>query len=90
MGYVLPVTPYTYINYHQRTINQATSLYYIGQKPRVTFQEVKREKESETASLRTAYLKNKSSLKKSKPSLYDRIVANQIEQNKGKQINLHI
>lgn len=90
MGYLLPVTPYAYNNYHKRTINHAANIYYIERKYRVIFQEMKREQESETKSLREAYLKAKYPIVKSKPHKLDIMLAKPMEQHKGRQINLHV
>lgn len=37
MGYILPITQHTYVNYHQRMIESKKSPYYIGELPIVTF-----------------------------------------------------
>lgn len=89
MGYVLPVTPYKYNNYQIRMIKHTPNIYYIGQKQRVIFQEIKREPENDAALLAKAYSKAKYSAVIPKLRQLDILLTIPIEQHKGREVNLH-
>jgi len=59
MGYILPITPYSYGNYQNRIIKKHHSPYRIGRKPSVHFQKVLREVGSDTTLREEQQLKKK-------------------------------